>query len=97
MEMAGDLNAAGLMSGRNLEKITLQMLDREKLPRVEPLSAAEIRKVRERAGLSQAVFAHYLNITASYVSQLERGDKQPRGATAKLLDVIRRKGIEVIL
>jgi putative transcriptional regulator len=97
IEMAGDLNAVGLMSDGNLDKITMRMLDKEKLPNVEPLTADEIRRVRERAGVSQAVFARYLNLTVSYVSQLERGEKHPTGATAKLLDVIRRKGIEAIL
>ena len=97
LEMAGDLNAAGIMSDGNFEKITMRMLDKDRLPKVEPLSAAEIRKVRERAGLSQAVFARYLNLTVSYISQLERGDKRPSGATARLLDIVRRKGIEVIL
>ena len=96
-EMAGDLNAVGIMSDGNFTKITMRMLDKDKLPKVEPLSAAEIRKVREHAGLSQAVFARYLNLTVSYVSQLERGDKRPSGATARLLDIIRRKGIEVVL
>jgi putative transcriptional regulator len=61
------------------------------------LTGAEIRRVREHAGLSQAVFARYLNLTVSYVSQLERSDKRPSGATAKLLDVIRRKGMDAIL
>jgi len=96
LEMAADLNAAGIMSDGNFEKITMRMVDKDKLPRVEPLSAAEIRKVREEAGLSQAVFARYLNLTVSYISQLERGDKRPSGATARLLDIVRRKGIEVI-
>ena len=67
------------------------------IPQGRTADRAEIRRVRERAGLSQAVFAHYLNLTVSYVSQLERGDKRPSGATAKLLDVIRRKGIEAIV
>ncbi|HJZ43584.1 MAG TPA: helix-turn-helix domain-containing protein [Hyphomicrobiaceae bacterium] len=97
IEMAGDLNAVGIMSDDSFEKITMRMLDKDKLPKVACLSGAEIRQVRERAGLSQAVFARYLNLTASYVSQLERGDKRPSGATAKLLDVVRRKGIETIL
>ncbi len=97
MEMAGDLNAAGIMSDGNSEKITMRMLDKDRLPSVEPLSAAELRKVREQAGLSQAVFARYLNLTVGYISQLERGDKRPSGATARLLDIVRRKGIEVML
>jgi putative transcriptional regulator len=97
VEMAGDLNAAGLMSDGDLQKITMRMLNKNKLPKVEALTGPEIRRMRERAGLSQAVFAHYLNLTVSYVSQLERGEKHPRGATAKLLDVIRRNGFEAIM
>src|SRR5262245_56048277 len=97
VEMAGDLNPAGLMSDGDLEKITMRMLNKDKLPRVEPPTGPEIRRMRQRAGLSQAVFARYLNLTVSYVSQLERGEKRPAGATAKLLDVIRRNGIEAIL
>ena len=52
--------------------------------------------MREAAHLSQAVFARYLNLTPGYVSQLERGTKQPTGATLTLLNVVRRKGIEVL-
>jgi putative transcriptional regulator len=63
----------------------------------EPLTGEDIRAMRERANLSQAVFAHYLNVTVGYVSQLERGAKRPTGAALVLLNVIRRKGIEAIL
>ncbi|MFZ0928210.1 MAG: helix-turn-helix domain-containing protein [Syntrophobacteraceae bacterium] len=64
---------------------------------VEPLTGEEIRAMREQAHMSQAVFAHYLNLTAGYVSQLERGAKRPTGAALALLNVIRRKGIDTIL
>ena len=64
---------------------------------VEPLTGEDIRAMRERAHMSQAVFAHYLNVTVGYVSQLERGTKRPTGAALALLNVIRRKGIEAIL
>jgi putative transcriptional regulator len=47
--------------------------------------------------MSQAVFAHCLNLTVGYVSQLERGAKRPTGAALVLLTVIHRKGIEAIL
>jgi putative transcriptional regulator len=57
----------------------------------------EIRSLRERAHLSQAVFARYLNLTVGYISQLERGAKRPTGPALVLLNVIRRKGIEAIL
>jgi putative transcriptional regulator len=63
----------------------------------EPISGEEIRTLREQAHLSQAVFARYLNLTVGYVSQLERGVKQPKGPALALLNVIRRKGLEAIL
>jgi putative transcriptional regulator len=66
-------------------------------PRVAPITAEQIRAMRERAKMSQAVFARHLNLTVGYVSQLERGAKQPTGAALALLNVIERKGIEAIL
>jgi putative transcriptional regulator len=47
--------------------------------------------------MSQTVFATYLNLTVGYISQLERGAKQPTGEALVLLNVIRRKGINAIL
>ena len=47
--------------------------------------------------MSQAVFAHHLNVTVGYVSQLERGAKRPTGPALVLLNVIRHRGIEAIL
>jgi putative transcriptional regulator len=52
--------------------------------------------VREQAKLSQAAMAKYLGLTAGYISQLERGAKQAKGPALALLNVIRRKGIEVL-
>ena len=78
------------------EKITLRHLDNAADTGPEPLTGDEIRSLRERAHLSQAVFAHYLNLTVGYISQLERGTKRPTGAALVLLNVIRRKGIDAI-
>jgi len=63
----------------------------------EPMTGEAIRALRERAHVSQAVFARYLNLTVGYVSQLERGAKRPTGPALVLLNLIRRKGIEAIL
>jgi putative transcriptional regulator len=49
-----------------------------------------------RAGVSQAVFASYLNVTVSLVSQWERGEKHPRGSSLKLLTLVRKKGLDAI-
>jgi putative transcriptional regulator len=53
--------------------------------------------LREREGVSQSILARCLNVTTNYVSQLERGTKRPRGATLKLLWLIRNKGLEAVL
>jgi putative transcriptional regulator len=95
--MADDQFRLGMMDKAAHEKITVRLLGPGALSTAKPISAKEIRKLRERANLSQAVFARYLNLTPGYISQLERGAKQPKGPALTLLNVIRRKGLEAIL
>jgi putative transcriptional regulator len=97
LETAGDMRKAGIMDRATHEKITLRHLGAAGKPKAAPITASQIRAMRDRAKLSQAVFASYLNLTVGYVSQLERGTKQPTGAALALLNVIKRKGIEAIL
>jgi putative transcriptional regulator len=98
LEMAGDMHASGVMDAPACEKITMRHLgDAARTAVAEPPTPGEIRALRERAHMSQAVFARHLNLTVGYVSQLERGAKRPSGPALVLLDVIRRKGIEAIL
>jgi putative transcriptional regulator len=97
LETADDMRRVGVLDAKAHAKITLRHLGDTAKPASEPISAAEIRAMRGRAHLSQAVFARYLNLTVGYVSQLERGTKRPTGPALVLLNVIRRKGIEAIL
>ena len=97
LEMADDQLRSGLMNKANHEKLTIRHLGPKVFRTADPISGDEIRTLREGANLSQAVFARYLNLTVGYVSQLERGTKQPRGAALTLLNVIRYKGFEALL
>ena len=97
LETAGDMRRVGILNSSSHEKITLRHLGGKAGIIAKPISGDEIRSLRERAHLSQAVFARHLNLTTGYVSQLERGAKQPTGPALVLLNVIRRKGIEAIL
>jgi putative transcriptional regulator len=97
IETADDMRRLGIIDAAAHEKITVRHLGKQALVAAEPITGEEIRKLRERAHLSQAVFARYLNLTVGYVSQLERGTKQPKGPALALLNVIRRKGVEAIL
>ena len=97
IETAKDMRRVGILPEPAYAKITKRHLDKHAHATPRPISGAEIRALRERARMSQAVFAHHLNVTPGYVSQLERGAKRPTGAALVLLNVIRRKGIETIL
>jgi len=97
LETADDMRRAGVIDALTHAKVTLRHLGNKADVVTEPISGPEIRKLREDAHLSQAVFARYLNLTVGYVSQLERGSKRPSGPALVLLNVIRRKGIEAIL
>ena len=90
-ETAGDLHDIDLV-----DKRTMRRFDALCLTPVEKLAPDEIRTIRENARISQAVFARYLNVSTGLVSQWERGEKSPAGASLKLLALVRRKGLEVI-
>jgi putative transcriptional regulator len=97
LEMADDMHRSGIMDNSTYQKITMRHLGKKVLSTSEPISGPEIRRLRKQEHLSQAVFARYLNLTTGYVSQLERGAKQPKGPALALLNVIRHKGFEAIL
>jgi len=97
LETADGMRRIGIMDDMTHAKITLRHLGGEADVMTEPISGEDIRKLREKAHMSQAVFARYLNLTVGYVSQLERGAKRPTGPALVLLNVIRRKGIAAIM
>ena len=97
LETAEGLHRIGLMEDAEYRKITVRHLGDKVHTLSRPISPKEIRALRQRSNLSQAALASMLNLTVGYVSQLERGVKQPKGPSLALLNVIRRKGIEAIL
>ncbi len=52
--------------------------------------------LREGEGASQAVFARYLNVTTGLISQWERGEKHPQGASLKLLSLVAKHGLGAV-
>ena len=90
-ETALGLNEAGLLT-----KQTMKAFDEMCLTPVEELTPDEIRAIRIKEQASQAVFARYLNVTTGLVSQWERGEKHPRGASLKLLTIVARKGLQAV-
>jgi putative transcriptional regulator len=90
-ETAEDLHAAGAM-----DKRTMREFDKLCLTPVRALRPKEIRALRLRERASQAVFARYLNVSTGLVSQWERGEKHPQGASLKLLTIVAKSGLEAV-
>ncbi len=61
------------------------------LPRPpQKMQSADIAALRERMNASQAVFAHYLNVSVKTVQSWEQGIGKPNGAALKLLSIAKR-------
>ncbi|MDN5862117.1 MAG: DNA-binding transcriptional regulator [Salinisphaera sp.] len=91
-ETAQGLHGAGLISKRRMGELeALCHLD------VCQMSARQIKSLRKKSNVSQAVFAAVLNTSLSTVQKWEVGDKQPSGPSLKLLSLIERKGLEAII
>jgi putative transcriptional regulator len=90
-EIVEDLHTAGVLG-----KQTMRKFDDLCLTEIEDLEASQIKALRESAGVSQTVFARVMNVTASSVSQWERGEKKPTGSALKLLMLARKKGLKEI-
>ena len=91
-ETAAGLHRIGLM-----DQATMRGFDQSCLTAVGPLSAKEIAAIRKRAGVSQGVFAHYLNVKPKLVSEWERGEKKPSGPSLKLLSIVKARGLDAII
>ena len=90
-ELASDLHESGLIDHK-----TMRRFDESCLTPVRQFTPEDIRALREREQVSQAVFARYLNVTKDSISQWERGEKQPAGPSAKLLSLVEKKGLAAV-
>ncbi len=79
-----------------VDKTTMREFDERCLTVAEKLTARQIVTLRERDGVSQKVFAHYLNVPVTLISQWERGERKPSGAAIKLLSLVKHKGLDAI-
>lgn len=93
LEMAHLLKKHEVLSAHDLDRVKALCTPP---PVYTPERVAQIRI--KKAKMSQAVFAGFLNVTASTVQKWESpaSGKHPGGAAAKLLQVIEKKGIEAL-
>jgi putative transcriptional regulator len=91
-ETATDMAALGFIDKRSMRRYDALCLDP-----IPAYSAEQIRVLRERYRISQAVLAAVLNVSISTVQKWEINEKHPGGASLKLLNLLERKGIETLL
>lgn len=91
-ESITDLYNEGLV-----DKKTMRNFDVLCLNKTHSLDPAEIKSIREKEHVSQAIFAAYLNTSVSSIQKWETGEKKPSGLALKLLNIIQRKGLSVVL
>lgn len=59
-------------------------------PPPRPMQGVEVRQLRDVLKASQAVFAHYLNVSTKLVQAWEAGRRHPEGAALTLLRLCER-------
>jgi putative transcriptional regulator len=84
--------AAGLHRFGLMDKETMREFDASCLTAVEPLSAKEIVAIRKRAGVSQRVFAHYLNVKPPLVIEFARRVHCARASSEGMARVVELRG-----
>lgn len=79
------MTSAGEALAHARGKRALRTTELPALPK--PMTASEIKAIREWVNASQAVFARYLNVSTKLVQAWEAGRRSPEGAALKLLRI----------
>ena len=88
--------AQGLTQAGVMDVATLREFDALCLPPVKDYTPSQIKRIRLANRASQGVFAAYLNTSPSTVQKWEQGQKKPNGPSAKLLNLVERKGLAAL-
>lgn len=86
----------GMFRAGTIDRGTMRRFDEMCLNSPTPLEPAQIKKLRLSQRVSQPVFARYLNTSESTVEKWESGAKRPSGMALKLLDLVRKHGLQIL-
>lgn len=89
-------SAKGLHQAGFVDDMTMRDFDVLCLPPLRALTPAEICGIRNANRVSQAVFAEFLNVKPVTIAAWEQGTKKPSGTAVKILDLVKRKGLDVL-
>lgn len=89
---ASDLHKLGFIDKRKMQQYEALCLQP-----IPDYDGNQIKDLRDRYRISQAVLAAVLNTSLSTVRQWEIGDKHPSGPSLKLLNILDRKGLDALI
>lgn len=90
IELTSDLHDAGLITAERRRRYDALLAPLEKL------TSVQVREIRINAKLEVEEFALLLNVPKNRLTKWELGSASPSGSSLKLLDLVRRKGVEAI-
>jgi putative transcriptional regulator len=90
-ETAKGLHEAGVLNIK-----TMREFDTLCLAPVKTYTPEQIKNIRLKNQVSQAIFAAYLNTSLSTVQRWEQGGKKPNGPALRLLNLVERKGLDIL-
>jgi putative transcriptional regulator len=80
----------------HIDQVTMHHFNALCLTPIPTFDAVLIKNLRQKFGLSQGVFAEYLNVSKKLVQKWEHGTSSPKGAAAKLLALAHKNGLGAI-
>ncbi len=91
-ETAKGLHKAGVMNTQ-----TMREFEALCLTSVKDYTPEQIKSIRLKNKVSQAVFATYLNISSKTINNWEQGRNKPNRSALRLLSLVECKGLEVLV
>ena len=93
--MAQRYHSLGVVKDDTMESINAAVAAR-RIPAVRNMTAGEIREVRTRYHFSQSGFANAIGMSVESISKWERGESKPNKAALRLINIIDKKGPDVL-
>ena len=76
---------------------TMRKFDMRLAACIRDISPDDIKEIRKKSRVSQAVFASLLNVSRGTVRSWEQWQKAPSGAALKLLSLVNKHGIDILI
>lgn len=87
----------GLYDADLVDPVTMREFDVLCIEPPEKIEPERIKELRISLKVSQAVFARIMNVKPITVKKWESGQNRPNGSSLRLLEMLQRKGLDVIV